>query len=594
MLDIWLPLINNIDNQGIEEINIETNAAISESGMFGNCYSFNGVNTYIKILNYNLQQLQNFSVAFWLRDMGGQSNTILLSLGNVKITRTSTRSLKVDENTSDLFLIPNNEWVHICLIKNGDTLYLYKQGRLFDTISYDSIFGNNNITIGYDDSELNNYYGLITDFRLYNDIISSKEVNVISKGLLLHLPLSTPGNHNLLRLSNVSGNNLKSYETTINGVKFTKANNVGDIQIPSSLFTINDQYTLSFKFQKIAGSLHNIYIYGIAYQFNNLYIDGELINSYEQYELQNDDYVHSVIITFKYIGSGDDPDLHITLNNSDNNFITATLFNIKIESGIICTAWNPNENEGLYDDMGYSDNVIYDTSGFSNNFVSSAGYMYFNFADEFEDLFIDENLDYIISSDDRAISELGWFSGSPRYSGCYTFNGIDQRMYGIINIGMVFTVSCWVYINDVPNSIAYIISLNNDFGTTDQQFAISISDTNFVIAAGGESIEGDTFSINQWYHLCLTCDGFIAKSYINGLLNNSFVPGEVVGNNCNIGARSNSLSNETATDYFNGNICDVRIYATCLNNNDVQALYSTPISISNNQSLYIQGDFIEL
>ena len=53
MLDIWLPLINNIDNQGIEEINIE-----KEENCFYSCLSYykyraQKKNLEIRTMTYN-------------------------------------------------------------------------------------------------------------------------------------------------------------------------------------------------------------------------------------------------------------------------------------------------------------------------------------------------------------------------------------------------------------------------------------------------------------------------------------------------------------------------------------------------------------
>ena len=195
---------------------------------------------------------------------------------------------------------------------------------------------------------------------------------------------------------------------SFNKAQFTRQNNIGDIIFPGRLFEVNHEYTISFKFQKTNGTLNNTIIHGQAFNVSSFYLDGRLCSFANVYELTNNIDVHSVIITFQYIGSGDNPDLHVILNNATNDLISAILFNIKLENGRECTPWCPHELDGIYDAMGYDEPTIYDTSGYGNNCISSGGYTPYNFADEIENLFLDENLDYIVSSDDFSDSTLQW------------------------------------------------------------------------------------------------------------------------------------------------------------------------------------------
>ncbi len=47
-LKVWLPLIDNTNNQGFEDVSVENNGAtVDSSGKLGSCYSFNGTSNNI-------------------------------------------------------------------------------------------------------------------------------------------------------------------------------------------------------------------------------------------------------------------------------------------------------------------------------------------------------------------------------------------------------------------------------------------------------------------------------------------------------------------------------------------------------------------
>ena len=61
-LKVWLPLIDNLNNQGTDTVNIQNNGAtVNSSGKLGSCYSFNGSSNYL-FSEYNFYNL-NYSVS---------------------------------------------------------------------------------------------------------------------------------------------------------------------------------------------------------------------------------------------------------------------------------------------------------------------------------------------------------------------------------------------------------------------------------------------------------------------------------------------------------------------------------------------------
>lgn len=95
------------------------------------------------------------------------------------------------------------DWVHYCLTFDGTTCNLYINGNYLigSTVTNTPIEGTRLCVGGYYGTAtfLN---GMINDFRLYDEALDTRTVKEISKGLVLHYPLSMPGNENWLYYSN--------------------------------------------------------------------------------------------------------------------------------------------------------------------------------------------------------------------------------------------------------------------------------------------------------------------------------------------------------------------------------------------------------
>jgi len=104
---------------------------------------------------------------------------------------------------------------------------------------------------------------------------------------------------------------------------------------------------------------------------------------------------------------------------------------------------------------------------------------------------------------------------------------------------------------------------------------------------------GITFLPNSWHHYAFTYDGQYARSYRDGVLQNTAYFSTVTAlasvSSVIIGfSKAGGIWRKNNNDYS-----DFRIYTTALTADDVLELYHTPISLSNNGALLTQGEFVE-
>ena len=223
----------------------------------------------------------------------------------------------------------------------------------------------------------------------------------------------------------------------------------------------------------------------------------------------------------------------------------------KVEVGSISTPWTPNPTDSLYSSLGLDDNVVYDVSGYEHNGTKHGAITY--------------------------------DADTPRYETSTVFpNNCDTYIYTEGLKQQMFTWSCWFKIlGSGATTSQRIISEGRDAGSRGAEIWASKDGTTLSYFAHGGG--GSTaISLNTWYHVAMVCDGSNRIVYLNGnqihsgtytadidyaQSNNAFVVGKM--------AYSYTLSYA----YFplNGQVSDVRIYATALSAADVAKLYNGTI-----------------
>ena len=200
-LQVWLPLINNVENQGVSNIPIINNGVtFVDNGKIGKCASFN--NNY-----FSLQNLSNFntiSVSFWMKPANTNQTGCLLNyrtgIGLDIAVFLIQGKVRFDAGGQTIFNYTyTTDWQHITVTYDGNVKSLYINGILNQSVTVNKVISCSatkgtvgassvNTTSGSD----NNYIGLLNDYRIYNHCLSPKEVKEISRGMVLHYKMCQP------------------------------------------------------------------------------------------------------------------------------------------------------------------------------------------------------------------------------------------------------------------------------------------------------------------------------------------------------------------------------------------------------------------
>lgn len=608
MLALWLPLINNLNNQGLDNAVItNSGATINTSGKIGSCYSFNGSNSFISIDDSNLYNIiqggdKPFTITFWIYHADSTRGIIFGDWGlsgniNFNIELTASHQIRFYWNGGPDKIFTDttaeiNTWVHIVLVYDGSKICIYKNGSL-QTDTYASsliklIKTSGLFYIGRDSrtgaTALN---GRINDFRIYDTALSTREVKEISKGLVLHYPLSLGGGENIFKNSlNVFDSNPSrlSSTTIYNGLILNdnapggryrsldiKAENNANRgfyylynQTNGSLnLTENETYTVSFYIR--CSKQKNMMVAPVAENQTIITYDGALYSGAANNIIVNSTW-QKHYVTFKYTNTTKITTcFYLRALDEDVTFDVALP---KLEVSDKATPWTPNPADDEYSIMGYDNPIEYDVSGYGNNGTKSGTFTY--------------------SSD------------TPRYFTSTVFEN-NYIVAGRIPIKDELTYSWWAYSDNWGSSLGGSMVSSIESGGMGHQKPL-----NFACGTGTTSNNyGQIYSMPTpsagWHMFTETWDGYSFKVYLDGELKNTntrYTEKTPVFYNANynvlfIGGES-ATSQTVAADRFIGKLSDVRVYATALSAEDIQLLYNATISLSNSGTLLTQGELSEV
>jgi len=180
--------------------------ATDKNGIANNCYSFDGASNYINLNRNLLTYPENFSISLWTYDnqITGDTNNRIFSGGGsgagvhgFNIGKDSGAGTIVffafrttdDALTSITGTITKEVWTHVVCIKNGTAISMYLNGILVDSdtlpvATFKDVDGANTYLGGV--ATANSYNGLIDDVRIYDHILSLKEIKELSLGKFAH------------------------------------------------------------------------------------------------------------------------------------------------------------------------------------------------------------------------------------------------------------------------------------------------------------------------------------------------------------------------------------------------------------------------
>lgn len=195
-LKVWLPLIDNFDNQGIDIVNpTNTGATVSTSGPLGGSYYFDGTDDQIQTTYTSAEN--TMTVCMWVNF--SKFSVHLLDMRNssgvgYQPAYVASTGIQVGGTSNSQFPYINyafstGTWYHLGIVYSSTGTKLYVNGTLAGEAS-NSLGYNYNMSmevhLGSRYNGQNWFQGYISDFRIYNEALSAYEVKVISRGLLLH------------------------------------------------------------------------------------------------------------------------------------------------------------------------------------------------------------------------------------------------------------------------------------------------------------------------------------------------------------------------------------------------------------------------
>lgn len=608
-LQIWLPLNASIYNQGLDGDAITNSSGITYAsiGKIGSQSLLSGSMTTSKnYLGYE------GTICFWIYITENSNKGMLYGNSDTGASLYNRKwSLFLYPTRNDLHcwgcqkdsknnspngawqlngVIPDNKWTHICITHNRSMQYIYINGIQVAHKEWDS---SGDITFDVSTPLMKNDVGrYLQDYRIYDNCLSPKQVKEISKGLICHYPLGEIdgkiGGRNLIKngKGNVKAGFFKNFPTvtdeygefTLKSKKTYKGIILDGFVYECRDYPVGEKYTWSYDIMYTAwnfptGSNRGELWMGQRYvnapsgetatgawrgvTQHNLPVVGQ-----NGCELNKWYHVKQTVTIPQQASSNVGQQGLISFYNSNANVeasFTARLKNVKLEKSSTATPWTPAPE----DNTSFYNNIIYDTSGYCNNG---------NVTDS---------------------TCPTWSSDTPRYKGSYVFNGNKQ----VIDTPNVFhqediTISFWFKRLKDTNTRQFLFTIWEGFSCELTADDIPLFRIATDVSHAVDALSDKKITVNDgWTHFCgVYKNGEYSKIYINGQLKKTVSSASKIY--WNIHSSKIGIYNSLNT-YYNGQISDVRIYATALSDSDILELYQSSASVDNNGNLMLAGEVIE-
>lgn len=603
-LQVWLPLNGNLNNQGLldspSKVILQSGNSFSENGKIGQCLSSTTTNVayFQDTSNNKLISLFNsghiYSMAFWYKLTGNGTNGSIIQIGTTTPSSGSgngvfgfwwtkdnggtnprlvwndgdngKRILNKSNDNSDIATDYTN-WHHLVAIIDKTNMAAQRQIFYIDGVKVrDQVYDNSNanaltITNANNYIYLRPYYALLNDIRIYDHALSTKEIDELSKGLILHYKLDDKQlvNQNLFSLDKVivSSSKVTCQKNGSTLILTSQSINYGGFITASAnylTFTAGVTYTLSGHIKVITRGTDNYSpILCIRNSSNNIQVS-KTVSGDESNVVMT--WTPSSTITGYVSGIN-------TWNNGNNNTTNAiTEFsNIKLEIGSNQTPWVPNINDSLYSILGYNIIKIKDSSGYQN--------------------------------DGEIVGILNSTNNSSRYNNSiYIDNGVTNYIISQSPLrlpGDQITMAYWFKSSNKSPIGDYHIPFNS----YNDSYAYEMSIHKSGYLKGGLLINGTRYIDNctstnltdgNWHHCVMTYDGTIIKRYVDGVMEKSTsITGTLNTSQQFIFGHYGTNTGYACKEAY---ISDARLYTTALTEEQVLDLYHTSVTIDNLGNIY--------
>lgn len=601
-LQVWMPMIGNINNQGLSNFSyFSGNYVQGTCSTFGKCLNVPN-SSPIGFTADGLVNAKKFSVCFWvLTDNGVSTDWVrILQLGDKKSDGTAGSTLRFEAcggsysiacgvyngntnaitDASPTLGTSKNTWYHICVTCNESNFKVYVNSNLLAIYSYKGGYLTGYVKIGSA-----NYFGLMNDLRIYDEVISQKQIRSIYNLQIIHYPLNNIYEVGITnKYSGDAAEGALNYDNThITRTKLTnergynyKLSYTGTgkdlwhgLQIGSSFpFTAGRKYYYSCKVR--CHSKSNTQLFLRAARCNN-------------------DWVTNMVDTLNADGEWHEYTVYQTVNaNFDRSGTTVT-----------CNPWV----EFYTNDMS--------TSGTSYTFdvdikdiQVTEGQKYPFIANEMVTSFVSDISGY--SNNASVGVDVGIGVQSPRYDACYYFSAksylkfpnpiyAKKTIYGL-------TINMWVKLNSGCGEYATILSGLNNPTSNFPWLAVnteSLGLWSFIQSNTpqyGRGMSNELLSLNTWYMITYVFNSGSVYWYLNGTRKGDITKYTTL-NYINADMEYLALGNSYSGTQWNTNFCgwisDFRMFTTILSADDVKALYQNSASITSTGQVMLAGEVVE-
>lgn len=600
-LQVWMPMIGNINNQGLSNLSyLSGNYVQGTCSTFGKCLNVPN-SSPISFTADGLVNAKKFSVCFWtLADNSTKADwNQMLQLGDKKTDGSYGSNFRFESCTTypracsfhnnEIYAITggsrilgssNSTWYHVCVTYNGTELKSYTNGNLIGTD-----VGNGGYLTGYVQIGSANYFGLMNDLRIYDEVISQKQIRSIYNLQIIHYPLNNiyevgitnkyfgdaaegalnyDGNYiTRSKLSNERGYKYKlSYTGT--GKDMWKSLEIGS----HFSFTAGRTYYYSCKVRCHSKSHTQLFLR--AARCGN-------------------DWVTTMVDTLNADGQWHEYTVSQTINANFNR-----------EDGIVtCNPW-----------------VEFYTNDMSTNGMS------YTFDVDIKDIQVTEGQKYSFIANEMVTSSVSDISGysnnasvdvgigigvqSPRYDACYYFSAksylkFPNPIYAKKTIWGL-TINMWVRLDSGCGGYATILSGLNNPTSNFPWLAVNTESSglwSYIWSNApqyGRGMSNELLSLNTWYMITYVFNSGSVYWYLNGTRKGDITKYTTL-NYINADMEYLALGNSYSGTQWNTNFCgwisDFRMFTTVLSADDVKALYQNSASITSTGQVMLAGEVVE-
>lgn len=600
-LQVWMPMIGNINNQGLSNLsNLSGNYVQGTCSTFGKCLNVPN-SSPISFMADGLVNAKKFSVCFWtLADKSTKTDwNQMLQLGDKKTDgsygsnfrfescKTYPRACSFHNNDKNAITAgsrilgsSNSTWYHVCVTYDGTELKSYTNGNLIGTD-----VGNGGYLTGYVQIGSANYYGLMNDLRIYDEVISQKQIRSIYNLQIIHYPL----------------NNI--YEVGITNKYFGDA-------AEGALNYDNNYYTRT-KLSNERG-----YNYKLSYTGTGKDLWTALtIGSHFSFTAGRT-YYYSCKVRCH---SKSNTQLFLRAARCDNDWVTTMVDTLNADGQwheyTVSQTINANFNR---EDSIVTCNPLVE---FYTNDMSTNG-MSYTFDVDIKDIQVTEGQKYSFIANEMVTSSVSDISGysnnasvgigvgigvqSPRYDACYYFSAksylkfpnpiyAKKTIYGL-------TINMWVKLNSGCGEYATILSGLNNPTSNFPWLVVNTESSGLWSYIGsnapqyGRGMSNELLSLNTWYMITYVFNSGSVYWYLNGTRKGDITKYTTL-NYINADMEYLALGNSYSGTQWNTNFCgwisDFRMFTTVLSADDVKALYQNSASITSTGQVMLAGEVVE-